>query len=201
MTMPAALAGGLFSSCSIRAKIQHLVDGTRASTKLRAQQGKRTHEGERHVRTDPPRHAVRRRCRRYRSARRAMAGFRRGAAGRHAGAGLVPLQGRQLRDHGRHRRRQPLQIAGRHGRQCQAGGGQRRPACRPHGTGCVRRAVQSDRRQHRAEARPHRHRHRRGGLPVDQGLERPVDDQPRLPPASTPRRSMPSSSRTITATT
>ena len=70
-----------------------------------------------------------------------------------------------------------IQAARQLRRECQEGRGQCRARRRLHGKGRFRRPVQSDRRQHRSEARAHRHRHRRGGLPVQQGLERPVPDQ------------------------
>ena len=82
-----------------------------------------------------------------------------------------------FRDHGGHRRCQPLQAAGRSRPQRQEGGRQRRAARAPHGAGRFHRSVQSDRRQHRPKPCAHRYRHGRGGVPVDQGIERPVDDQ------------------------
>ena len=105
-----------------------------------------------------------RRCGRRRAARHQSAGASRRAAGRRPGAGLVSLQGRQLRDHGGHRRHGPVQGAGQLRRQRQQGRIGQGARRRLSPTGLDGHALQSDRREHRQQARGDRHRHRRGRL-------------------------------------
>ena len=188
MTVPAALAGGLFSSCSIRAKITVLSTGPGRAEELRARrENARTRE---EAMTDLTRRTVLS-ARRRAPARSAPARPRRrqgrDAAGRQAGAGVLPLQGRRHRGHGGDRRRQrfPLPdnfIVNAKKEEVEAA---LAAAYMPPGRMTT---LHADRREHRREARPHRYRLRRGEFRA-QATAPPANSMTNSrPPASTPTR-------------
>ena len=93
--------------------------------------------------------------------------------------GLLPLQGRRHRGHGRDRRRQHLPASGplRPQRARRTRSARRSP--RPPRQGQAHRPLFADRREHGRQARGHRHRAGRGGFRAHQRRRRPVPAQPR----------------------
>ena len=116
---------------------------------------------------------------RPRSRRLLIAGLGRGAAGRQAGAGLVPLQGRHAIEitavtDGRNTFRCPT-ASSLNAKKDQVN---EALAAALHGKGHDDDPVLADRHQHRLQARRDRHRHRRSELRPQQGRRRPVPQQP-----------------------